>query len=373
MIHVAYSQGQLIIASGGHMAFNNNAQIVFNNTKFSNSGNFLQGTSTVKIIGNAATANSSIAGNSTTTFHNLEINKSSNDVQLSQNINVENQLTFTNGKFNLGSKKVVLTGTNSALSGEKPASRFINSTSINATADVTRTLNNPNSNEPGKLGAMITALNTNLGSTTISRGHREHTLVSGKSILRFYKITPANSVGGTLRLHYFDEELNGNTIENDLEIWRSTDNGSTWSQVITGTKSNNSTSNWVQRTNIPNLSGLYTIGKKQNFSPGGGGTEGSLTSGDLINDNLTHSPSPIHVFPNPADAGVTIYIQSEHNGQAQLNWYSLDGQLIKKEEIWLEKGENSFLQDLTPLPTGTYLVKCQIEGVDIPAVKVVKN
>jgi len=79
------------------------------------------------------------------------------------------------------------------------------------------------------LGAEITT-SANMGSTTIIRGHAVQTGGGNSGIKRFYDITPNNNSGldATLVFNYLESELDGQT-ESTLQLWRSTDEGSTWS------------------------------------------------------------------------------------------------------------------------------------------------
>src|SRR5439155_20397820 len=92
------------------------------------------------------------------------------------------------------------------------------------------TLNNPQSMNPGNLGATITS-SKNLGLVTIKRGYKEQSggNAFNKSILRYYKITPANNtqLSATLRFSYLDAELNG-VNESTANLFKSANNGSIW-------------------------------------------------------------------------------------------------------------------------------------------------
>ncbi|MBL7977246.1 MAG: T9SS type A sorting domain-containing protein [Bacteroidetes Order II. Incertae sedis bacterium] len=98
---------------------------------------------------------------------------------------------------------------------------------------------------------MITSTH-NLGSTEIRRSH-DITTVTGSSIARKYFITPTNnsSLDAILRFYYFDAELNGND-EHLMVLWRSNDNGATWTPQSGNTQ--DITANWIQQTGIPTFS-----------------------------------------------------------------------------------------------------------------------
>jgi hypothetical protein len=95
----------------------------------------------------------------------------------------------------------------------------------------TRSLSNISSENVGGLGVVITTA-ADMGSTTITRSHAEQTAGSAKSILRYYDITPSTNTGlnATLVFNYNDNEFNG-ISENNFILFKSTDMGSTWTNV----------------------------------------------------------------------------------------------------------------------------------------------
>ena len=77
----------------------------------------------------------------------------------------------------------------------------------------------------------------------------------GSSINREYavSVTASGAYNATLRLHYQDSELNGNT-ESILELWR---NASGWSS--SGKTTNDTVNNWVEQSGRTNLIGRWTL------------------------------------------------------------------------------------------------------------------
>jgi hypothetical protein len=75
-----------------------------------------------------------------------------------------------------------------------------------------------------------------LGATIIRRGHAIQTGIGGtnNSIQRYYDILPTNNnnLKATVRISYFDAELNG-LAENNLYQWK-TKNNITWDLVGAG-------------------------------------------------------------------------------------------------------------------------------------------
>lgn len=110
----------------------------------------------------------------------------------------------------------------------------------------TRVLNNSNENVAG-LGVKITT-SANMGSTTIERTHAP----IGTSIKRVFKINPTNNAGlnASLVFYYDETELNGNN-ENNLVLFKSSDNGNTWVEVG---GARNTTANTLTLTGINSFS-----------------------------------------------------------------------------------------------------------------------
>ncbi|MES2431859.1 MAG: hypothetical protein V4556_13075 [Bacteroidota bacterium] len=77
----------------------------------------------------------------------------------------------------------------------------------------------------------------------------------GSAINRVYDITiPAGTYTATLRLHYEDDELNGNT-ESSMQLWKY--NGATWNAV--GKTANNTTSNFIEQSGLTNITNRWGI------------------------------------------------------------------------------------------------------------------
>jgi len=103
-----FSQGGLLL-DNAQIVCVGTIKIVIENGRWKNAGGtFTKGNSTVKLTGNASAANSVIEGD-VTTFHDLEIAKSQNNVKiLSNSVNVSSILKFTSRNLDLNGKTVVL-------------------------------------------------------------------------------------------------------------------------------------------------------------------------------------------------------------------------------------------------------------------------
>ena len=153
------------------------------------------------------------------------------------NLILEENLDLNGQTVTLGSSATLVEGTG-LLSGNS------------GTITTTRTLSNIDEDVAG-LGAEITT-SSNMGNTTVTRGHAAQTGAGNTGILRYYDITPINNSGldATLVFHYDDSELNGKT-ESSLQLWKSTDEGSTWSNEGGAV---NTTDNTITLSNIGSFS-----------------------------------------------------------------------------------------------------------------------
>lgn len=240
-------QAQVVFfVSNGATVTTTGATITLNNTNLTNNGTFKDTLGTVTFIGNS---NSVIGGNGTTIFNNLTFDKSANNSQLNQNIAVRANLTLISGGVSLNSGNIDF-GNTGSIQNETSTNRVFGSGGYLQT---TVNMNTPNSANPANLGATITST-ANLGSTTIRRTHVAFT-PSGNSINRAFEIIPSNNTGlnATLKMSYFDTELNGN-IKANLILWKSTDTGATWNPL---TSNNDTTNNFIQSTGIDSF-GLFT-------------------------------------------------------------------------------------------------------------------
>lgn len=85
----------------------------------------------------------------------------------------------------------------------------------------------------GNIGASISWSSTAPGITNVIRASDSVQIGNGnQSVKRYYQIQPTDaSATGTVTLKFSDNELNGHNI-NDLQLWRSADNGTTWQRHI---------------------------------------------------------------------------------------------------------------------------------------------
>ena len=253
-------KAQLVITPGAELFMSGNAQLTLSNNDLVNNGSFVAGNGTVSFTGNTS---SSISGSQPVQFYELTINKTTGtSVLLQRMIGITQKISFTAGFLNLNGFDADL-GTTGILNGELEASRIIGSNGGQVLFSTT--LNNPFSANPGNLGAIITS-GQNLGNVIIKRGHQSQLngYGNGNSLLRYFDILPVNNsaLDATLRLNYFDGELNGLTASN-LVLWKSTNN-TLWTNE--GFTSRNTTTNYVEKTGINSFS-RWTLSSPGNALP----------------------------------------------------------------------------------------------------------
>jgi hypothetical protein len=221
-----WSQGTLRVSAGSHIKISGGAYLVMDNMHIVNDGTFLQGVGDgiVKLTGGT---NIDLSGNSSIMVDKVELKKSPGSiVNLNSNLAVVTSLEFGGGLLNLNNSALKLGNTGLLLTESETSRAYTNGDGY---IESTGILNSPSAKNLGNLGAVITSA-TNLGNTTIRRGHKIQPSIYGSnnSIQRYYDIIPANNMAlkATLRVNYFDAELNGIT-ESTLNQWKSK-NGVTW-------------------------------------------------------------------------------------------------------------------------------------------------
>ena len=244
--------GQLNISAGAQWVNSGNITVNIQNMDIINNGAFIAGNSSIKFNGNQ---NSSISGTGMPLFSIIEVAKTNNaKVLLGRNIGVGSSINFISGQIDLNNNNILLDPT-AYIAGESETNRIIGANG--GFVEITQNMNAPASINAGNLGATITS-SANLGSVTIRRGHLPQSGTDlSNSIQRYYSIVPQNNsnLNATLRLRYFDSELNGQN-ENVIVIYKSDDNGSNWNNMSQTTRNINA--DYVEKTGLNSLS-LQTL------------------------------------------------------------------------------------------------------------------
>jgi hypothetical protein len=192
-----------------------------------------------------------------TSYGNLKINTTGGTPSLGGNLMVSGNLIMSNGILDLNHKNISL-GTTGTLS--ETGTSYIKQSQMTSpfgTISATRTLNVPSGSDIAGLGVKITS-SANLGSTTITRGvERKSDAVGNLAIARYYDIVPTTNTGlNATAVYYYNSDEIGAIPEGNLVMFKSTDNGNTWTQ-ITGTL--NTTFKTITITGINDFS-VWTLG-----------------------------------------------------------------------------------------------------------------
>ena len=198
---------------------------------WTNNGTFTQGKSNITMDGAIV---QTITGSTATTFYDMTLTNTVTNaeaVQLGSNITIENDLNMSmtgGGDVNLNGMTLTI-GSDGSINGESNSDRIYGTSGkISHTIDMSA---NSTLYDIAGMGLTLTTGAGNVpGSTLIERAHDAQTGAGNTGIERYFMITPTTntSLGITMKFEYFAEELNGQTSDDDMYLWRSTDNGSTW-------------------------------------------------------------------------------------------------------------------------------------------------
>jgi len=248
MLLVSYAiSAQLTIEPGAQFSVTGNLNLTLHNIDLINNGNITTGNSVIRFSGNIS---SNVSGSQSIQFSELTVNKTNNtSLILRRPISVTQRVFFASGFLDLNGFNTDL-GSTARLENEREDSHVIGANGGEVT--LSTILNAPGFENPGNLGAIISSTQ-NLGSVIIKRGHQSQNGVStGKSILRYYDILPANNtnLNAILKVSYLDAELNG-IDENSLLFFKS-DDGVNWSEQ--GLTLRNTVTNFIDKNQIGSFS-----------------------------------------------------------------------------------------------------------------------
>lgn len=171
---------------------------------------------------------------------------------LATDVTVTDVLAIEQGTMDLGGFTVTLDG--SARLEEQPGAVV---RGASGQIQAVRTLNAPSQVDVAGLGFTITSA-ADLGSTTVTRTHARPFDATNTAAARVYDVAPTNDGGldATIIVRYDESELTSPDVEGPLELYVSTDGGSTWS-LKGGTV--DEAANTVTATGIDALS-QWTVG-----------------------------------------------------------------------------------------------------------------
>ena len=201
----ANGQG-LQIKSGAELVANGNPFMVLCDGRFLNNGSFRADSSIVIMEGSIPTSQTIIGGDSINRFHELWVDKTSNDVQLTNSIEVDAWMDVLNGDLDLNGHNLYLVGDGSLWAETETAQIRGDSGEIIKTAVV----NAPIFDNIGSMGFSIFT-SADLGTVTLRRGHRSQMIDGQAGIQRYYKLSHTGNpnVGAVVVMEYLGNELNG--------------------------------------------------------------------------------------------------------------------------------------------------------------------
>lgn len=298
-------------------------------------------------------SNTSISGTTLPLFTKIETALTgASKIILQRSVAISQNLSFQSGLVDLNNNNIDI-GTSGNVTGETETARIIGANG--GYVQITTTLNAPTSINPGNLGAVITSAQ-NLGSTIIRRGHVPQVdgVTPNFSIQRYYDITPATNtnLNATLRINYFDAEVNGKT-EANLSAWKSTDNVN-W--VSAGFSISSAVSNFVEANNISNFS-RWTLSDK------------SIATGIF---DLPSGKNSLHIWPNPYTEWVTISIESAKHIKANLQVFDMLGKMVYSQPLSILQGKNIFPVKIAVFASGIYQLKITGNDGSTAVVRVMK-
>lgn len=326
-----------------------------------NDGTLTPGTSQFKFTGDGTQDLTNASGS----FYNIVVDKAAGNVKLKGDIAI-NGGTFSllNGDADLNSYILTLDATASL--SETTGNTVKGDDGYITT---TRSLNAPSSDNVAGMGIEISTT-SNLGNTEVRRGHYAQFINGLESIDRYFEFLPTNSSGNdaTLVFHYDDSELNGNA-EADLELYKSTDGGQTWTSV--GGALNTSSNTMTATTTLDNA--IWTL-----CSPVAA-LVAPEQNDQAMTESLTESPSDVstlstgstvatlsiapnfNIYPNPARTTTTIDLRPFEDHAFTLQVHNNFGQLLFQKSF--DQGQQfTETLDLSNYQDGLYFISIDLNN-----------
>ena len=94
----------------------------------------------------------------------------------------------------------------------------------------------------------------------------------------------------------------------------------------------------------------------------------------LNNDKIVDKINAIKLVPNPTNTSTHLFLQSNSSQTGQMYLFNVAGQeIFRRENLEIEKGENSFHIPMNTLPKGVYLINVKLENGDLLSEKIIKS
>ena len=342
---------QLNVGAGANWITTANPSVVLQDINLVSNGTINGGLGSFRFVG---VQNATISGSAIPSFNILEIAKTNSAmVSLNRSIKVSGSINFVSGRLDMNGRNIFLAST-AFINNETELNRITGANG--GYVQIIQNISSPAMRNPGNLGAIITST-ANLGSVTIRRYHAAESGASlAGSINRYYSIVPTNNsnLNATLRLKYFDAELNGQN-ENSLVLYQSTNSGAGWNNLSrTG---NSTSSNYVEKTAVTSLA-LQTLAADKPIA-GAVAARGAHAVNREMSDVV--SAIKVTVGPNPNNGNcwfVVIGIEKETTAAL----FTIDGKLLQQFRVF-----NMQHEKINGLSPGIYLLKVQ----GLQAVKII--
>ncbi len=267
-----------------------------------NAGTFTAGTSTIQFLG-VQTQN--IIG--ATTFNIATVNHTSNTtrVVLQNNIGVA-VLNMSQGNMLTGTNTVTITTTRTG-----PGIILGNIQRMHAfTTGLAYEFEGPNNSITFSSVTAVSNITVSVTKGAVT------SFPLGGAIRRAYNIViPSGTYNATLRLHYEDDELNGN-VENSMTLWKF--NGTNWNNI--GKTSNSTISNYVEQTSLTDITNRWTLSDAMNAVRWNGTVSNDWNTAanwTVLNGSATRPPSPTDnvyigdtLFVNQPTITTTVNVKS---------------------------------------------------------------
>ncbi|MGN6490980.1 MAG: T9SS type A sorting domain-containing protein [Agriterribacter sp.] len=278
--------GNITIATGTSFSGGNWVHTI--NGNWINNGTFTAGASTISFSGSLP-----VRVSGATTFSTLTINKSTATVvDLQSNISA-GTVNMTSGLLNTGSNTLTITTTrngNGVILGNIQRLHAFSAGTAYAFESPSNTIT-------------FSSISVAVPSVTVSvvkGGINDFPF--GGAVNRQYTVSiPSGSYAAVLRLHYEDDELNGNA-EAAMPLWNHS--GAAWSNA--GKTSNNTTDNYVELSGLSSLSTRWTLSDAPNVLRWTGGVSGDWnTAGNWT--AVQGSPGTIPTANDIAEIGTAAF------------------------------------------------------------------
>jgi hypothetical protein len=239
------------IDSGATLAATAGSTINVSGSWTNNGGTFTPNTGTVNFNG---AATQTIGGTSASTFNNLTDSNSAG-LTLGQNETVNGVLALTSSDINTGANTLTMpaTGTSTGtfdVIGNVKRTGFVSGGSAN-----TLSFGNPNNQITINSGTVPTDITVNLAKQVPTGTFGGNNFGFPNAVQRTYIITPTggSSISATLRLHYLDSELNGNTEAGLIfRRFKTVPLPVGWSPIIPTAA--DTTNNWLEKSGVATFS-----------------------------------------------------------------------------------------------------------------------